>query len=54
MAYEHVGLSKRALVQEQFQPLPSGQVAARVVGLDPLLATADHGLFTELPQMLEP
>jgi hypothetical protein len=29
-------------------------MATRVVGLDPLFAAADHGLFTELPQMLEP
>jgi hypothetical protein len=50
---EHVELLERALVEQQFDALARGQLAALVLGVDARLAAAEAGLLPALLQFVE-
>ena len=53
MLDEHVELLEGALVEQQLDALARGQLAARVLGVDALLAAAQPRLRPPLLQLLE-
>ena len=50
---EHVELLERALVEQEFDALARGQLAALVLGVDALFAAAEAGLAPPLLQSVE-
>ncbi|GJE48430.1 hypothetical protein GOFOIKOB_1460 [Methylobacterium tardum] len=53
MLHEHVELLERPVVEEEFDAFPRRQLAALVLGLDALLATAEPGLCPPLFELVE-
>ena len=53
MLDEHVELLERALVEQQFDALARGQLAAFVLGFDALFAAAQAGLLAAFFQSVE-
>src|SRR5262249_54830115 len=50
---EHVELLERTLIEQKLDTFPRGELSARVLGLDPRLATAEAGLLAALLEFIE-
>jgi hypothetical protein len=53
MLDEHVELLERSLVEQYVDSFPGGELAARVLSIDALLATAEPGIGSTLLKLLE-
>ncbi len=53
MLHEHVELFERPVVEQEFDALARGELAALVLGLEPLLTATEAGLGATLLQLLE-